>query len=205
MMAEKYWEGIAGFQITDDVRITIAGTASLLELGMDAARYFDRVTTILVAARPISVRKPHSGYVVDESESILSGQAWQDGRLVFSWSDVMADVQKPGNGHNVVIHEFAHHLDGLDGEMGGMPPIQSQALRARWKIAFPAALEELHRDIVQLRQPAIDPYGSASPAEFFAVVTENFFDAPYRLRARLPLIFEILKEYFRIDPIQFRI
>ncbi len=95
MVAEKFWEGVDGFEVTDEVKVTITAAASLLTLGLPEPYYFDRVETVIIYPRAIKNRKMHRGFFVDESETYFSGMAWQDGPLVFSWPNVMAGTE-PG-------------------------------------------------------------------------------------------------------------
>lgn len=202
MAAEKSWEGIDGFQITDEVKITISATASLLTLGLGQPFYFDRVQSILVYPGPIRNREMQRGYLVSHEESYYSGLAWQGGPLIFSWPNVINGSRRPGDGANVVIHEFVHHIDGLDGEMGGTPIIHSPELKARWESVFSRRYNELVRDLKNNHPPKIDEYAATNMAEFFAVASESFFDSPDRLYHNLPDVYEVLKDYFDLDPIQ---
>ena len=203
MVAEKYWEGVEGFAVSDEVKVTISAAASLLTLGLSGPYYFDQVHTIIVHPRAIKNRKMHRGMFVDESESYFSGMAWQNGPLVFSWPNVIAGTRQRGDGFNVVIHEFAHHIDGLDGEMGGIPIIESQELKQRWEDSFPKEFRRLQKMVETGGHSGIDPYAATNLAEFFAVSTETFFDSPRKLKSQFPEVYELLRAYFGLDPIKF--
>lgn len=203
MVAEKSWEAVKGFEINDEVKLTIAATASLLTLGLKEPFYFDRVSTILVHPDLIQNRAVQQGQLVSHETAYYSGLAWQGGPLVFSWRDALSGASRPGDGRNVIIHEFIHHIDGLDGEMGGMPIISSESLRHRWRHIFQQRFTELNEDLDCGRGPRIDSYAATSLAEFFAVSGENFFDSPSRLKHNLPDVYDLLREYFDIDPVQF--
>ena len=205
MSAEKSWEGINGFQVDDQVKVTISATASLLTLGLDRPFYFDRVQSILVYPGPIRNRQMQRGYLVSHEESYYSGLAWQGGPLVFSWPNVLRGSNRPGDGANVVIHEFVHHIDGLDGEMGGTPIIDSPELQDRWESVFHRRYQELVDDLASNREPRIDEYAATNLAEFFAVASENFFDSPQRLKHNLPDVYEVLQDYFDINPVEFHV
>ena len=103
----------------------------------------------------------------------------------------------------MIIHEFVHHIDGLDGEMGGTPIIDSDELRSRWESVFNHRYRELVDDIQSRRRPRIDEYAATNMAEFFAVASENFFDSPQRLQHNLPDVYDILEKFFDINPIEF--
>ena len=203
MVAEKSWEGVDGFKVNDEVKVTIAATASLLTLGLKRAFYFDRVETIIVYPGPIRNRKMQRGMIVTEDDGYFSGLAWQGGPLVFSWPHVLRGSQQPGDGQNVIIHEFVHHIDGMDGEMGGIPIIESNELRARWSSVLNRRYRELSEEIQQGRRTFIGEYAATNLAEFFAVASESFFDSPGILKTNWPDVYEILREFFDINPIEF--
>ncbi len=203
MAAEKNWEGVNGFETTDEVKLTISATAALLTLGLDSPFFFDRVESIIVYPGPIKDRQMTRGFLVSHEEAYYSGLAWQGGPLIFSWPNSLRGSRQPGDGRNVVIHEFIHHIDGLDGEMGGTPIIESEDLRNRWNTVFKRRYHELLSDLDSNRRPLIDDYATTSLAEFFAVAGESFFDSPQRLKENLPDVYDLLKEYFDIDPVEF--
>lgn len=204
MAAEKNWEGIDGLKITDEVKLTISATASLLTLGLESPFYFDRVESIIVYPGPIKDRQMTRGFLVSHEDAYYSGLAWQGGPLIFSWPNSLRGSRQPGDGTNVVIHEFIHHIDGLDGEMGGTPLIASEDLRTRWNRIFKHRYRELLDDLRSNRRPMIDDYAATNLAEFFAVAGESFFDSPQRLKDNLPDVYELLQEYFDIDPADFQ-
>ncbi len=203
MSAERIWEGTDGFSITTEIKTTIAGAASLLLLGQPQPYYFDRVPTIIVQPRTIQNRLIQPGMIVDPDNEFFSGQAWQNGPIVLAWPAVIAGTRESGNGRNVVIHEFAHHIDGLDGEMGGSPFIASKDLKSKWDFVFKRDFAQLVEDIRYRVPTKIDRYAGTNMAEFFAVSTEIFFDSPRFLRQQLPDVYDCLKEFFKIDSSQF--
>jgi Mlc titration factor MtfA (ptsG expression regulator) len=103
----------------------------------------------------------------------------------------------------VIIHEFIHHIDGMDGEMGGIPIIESDELRANWESVFKRRYEELLDDLASDRRPRLDDYAATNMAEFFAVAGESFFDSPGRLKHDLPDVYGLLQNFFDINPVEF--
>lgn len=197
-VAEKYWEGCNGLQISELMKLTIAGQASLLLLGTDDY-YFEGVRTLLIYPRSFR-RKSRQGWIVDEDQH-NAGEAWQGGPIVLSWADVRKG-NHAADGQNVVVHEFAHHLDGLDGEMGGSPPFDHADDQKRW-------YEVLQHEYQTLRQAAqagqwtlLDYYGATNQAEFFAVASEFFFELPVELQQAHPELYELLTRLYKIDPRQ---
>ncbi|CAH1385793.1 hypothetical protein NTGM5_160014 [Candidatus Nitrotoga sp. M5] len=63
--------------------------------------------------------------LVHHEKNVLSGEAWLRGSVILSWDDVERDIYHPQPGHNVVLHEFAHKLDGLNGVANGLPPLRN--------------------------------------------------------------------------------
>lgn len=197
LVTEKHWEGHSELDVDDEVRVTIAGTAGLMLLGVDDF-YFDNVRTIILFPHPVK-RKAQRGMLVDE-ETHHAGEAWQGGPIVLSWSDALWNARHPGNGHNLVIHEFSHALDGLDGEMGGNPVFPESALAERWETVCEREYRQLVRAAREGTETLLDPYGASNRAEFFAVVSETFFELPHDLRRWHPELFELLQAYYRLDP-----
>ena len=133
--------------MTNEIKLTISATAGLLTLGLEQPFYFDRVESIIVYPGPIKNRQLTRGLVVSHEEAYYSGLAWQGGPLVFSWPSALNGSRRQGDGANVVIHEFIHHIDGLDGEMGGTPIIDSDQLREQWRSVFEKRYNELLEDL----------------------------------------------------------
>lgn len=203
MVAEKHWDGVDGFELNDEIKVTIAATASLLTLGLRRPFYFDRVHSIIIHPGPIKNRQLRRGFLVSDDNEYYSGVAWQDGPLVFSWPNAQRGARRSGDGCNVIIHEFVHHIDGMDGEMGGTPIIESAALRSRWNSVFKRRYSQLVDDLNAGRRPLIRDYAATNLAEFFAVACESFFDSPQRLLRNMPDVFEVLQDFFDINPTEF--
>jgi Mlc titration factor MtfA (ptsG expression regulator)/Tfp pilus assembly protein PilF len=195
LVAEKTWVGCAGFQITDEVRVTIAAQACLLLLGFEAY-YFDQVTSILVYPGRFLAGDPSD--LTDGSEHRL-GEAHPDGPVVLSWWDACWDGRRHGN-RNLVIHEFAHQLAALGDPLVGRPPLDDPDLERSWQDVMEAEFARLTRDVEYDRPTLLDPYGASNRAEFFAVASECFFQQPVALRRDHPPLYQILAEFYRQNP-----
>ena len=195
---ERHWVGCRGLEVTDEIRATIAAQASILLLGVEGY-YFDRLPAILIY--PETFVRPHSAdeITVDEDAGAL-GESWQGGNIVLSWKSALAGGRDPHDGHNVVLHEFAHHLDSLDGEAGGHPPQPSQAAAQRWERVIRSEYDRLVQAVEDHEPTLLDPYGAENEAEFFAVATETFFERPAPMRGGHPALYEILKDFYEVDP-----
>ena len=200
LLAEKAWEGCKGLVLTDELRLTIAALAAVLLLGLRDESY-DNVLTILVYPEAFRAPEQHAiaPEVAMEGEGERLGEAHLRGPVILSWSDVEEDAAQPGFGQNLVYHEFAHQLDMNNGEADGVP-VLPRALRKRWQSVMAKEYERLCTAADRERDTLIDPYGATDEAEFFAVVTEAFFDQPLDLRTRHPKLYDLLREYYRVEP-----
>jgi Mlc titration factor MtfA (ptsG expression regulator) len=119
-----------------------------------------------------------------------------------------------GDGYNVVIHEFAHKLDMRNGEADGIPPLPPAIPRREWEDALLAAYDDFCARVDAARaragEPdefagetlAIDPYASESPGEFFAVLSEIFFETPDVPHREYPALYELFSRFYRQDPLK---
>lgn len=199
-LEEKTFEGAGGFTITDEVRVTIAAQACLLLLHRDTDVYPDLDTVVVYPSTYVVPETRREGPVVIEEESARLGESWQRGLVVLAWDAVRGTTANAHDGHNVVLHEFAHQLDAEDGVVDGAPALGERARYATWARVLGDEYGELIALIHAGRASDIDAYGATSPPEFFAVVTEMFFERPTRLRARHPELYETLKDFYRQDP-----
>ena len=200
-LAEKRFEGCGGLEVTGEMRLTIAAQACLLLLGRETG-YFPGMETIFVYPERFMVRDTsifEDGTVREEDDE-LTGESWMYGPVVLAWDEVLVSASGPGDGYNVVLHEFAHQLDAQTGEQNGMPPIRDAGLRERWREVMEKEYARLGREVARGLPTLIDEYALESPAEFFAVVTEVFFQRPRALRRRHPDLYGIMSRYYRYDP-----
>lgn len=213
---EKTFSGARGFEVTPLVRASIAAQACLPALTLGLGGYRDFVEIVVYPAQfRVARRHTDEAGVVHESEQWLAGEAMDGGPVVLSWEDVAPDANLAGA--SVVIHEFVHKLDMLDGEADGIPPLPP-GRRAAWIEAMEAAygdlcvrLDAIERTLPRHIDPEseaadpwyaelpLDPYAATDLAEFFAVSGEAFFVAPARLRAAWPPWHAQLAAFFRIE------
>jgi len=201
-LAEKEFGGCAGLEITDDIRVTVAAMACILLLHRET-NYFPLMHSVLVYPRHYfvpTVQELEGGIVAEETLD-YEGESWRRGPVVLSWADVLKDAADPDDGYNVVLHEFAHQLDSESGAEDGAPPIPDRSMASDWARVLGEAYRELIDDIEEGRPHFIDAYGTTSPAEFFAVVTELFFEAPAELKHYHPELYDRFKHYYRQDPV----
>ncbi len=198
MVAEKNWEGCGGLVLTDEHRVTIAAQIARMTIHFEED-YFDEVLSILLypAAYLARSQKQIAGGVIVEGSDGRLGEAWHRGPVILSWADVLDNVRDPFARRNVVIHEFAHQLDMRNGgHADGFPVIESSTAARRWSQVMPAAFEELQFQCQNRQSSILDCYGATSPAEFFAVASESYFESYDALEFQWPEVFELLDEFY---------
>ena len=196
---EKAIQGAGGMSVREDVRIAIAVQACMLILNLDLDYYRGWIEIIVYPDEFVAKYEyVDEAGVAHKVEEPMTGESWQHGPVILSW----ADAQQAGCGaaYNVVMHEFAHKLDMLNGEANGFPPLHSNMDRARWSHALSAAFDDFCRRVETGREIEIDDYASESPAEFFAVMSEAFFETPLTVRDRYPQVYTQFVQFYRQDP-----
>src|SRR6202022_604718 len=122
-LAEKRFEGCAGLNLTDEIRVTIAAQACLLLLHRKTD-YFPRLFTILVYPSFYSAeeRRPLDDNVWQEGKVTRLGETGRQlGSMVLAWDATKYGAADPSDGRNVVFHEFAHQLDYENYAADGVP------------------------------------------------------------------------------------
>jgi MtfA peptidase len=201
LVAEKTWVGCNGLHVTDEIRLTVAAETSLLLLGVTDHDYFRRVESILVYPDVFGSPNPEDGYEDDDlSEDERGGQAWYRGPVIVNWKDTLHEARNPDLGYNVVIHEFAHQLDFLDGETNGTPPLGSRAAEERWKAVMTRAFERHKLELNLGTETFFSEQAGDNEAEFFADAAEAFYCKPHELSDEDADVFDVLAGYFHLDP-----
>ena len=205
-VAEKHWEGLGGLEMSDEIKVTVAAQACLLILYLHHDLYRQVESILVYPSTMVAPQRPTSIFGVATSPPKgpmpILGQAFSRGPVILAWDAVRRGGENPRDGHNVVFHEFAHKLDMLSGNADGVPPLADRETYARWVEVFERAWAELHAAQDAGRRTFLDAYAGESPAEFFAVATEAFFDAPMTLRGEHRQLYEVLSDYFGQDPAQ---
>jgi MtfA peptidase len=204
-LAEKAFEGCGGLELTEEIRVTIAVQACFLLLHRETDMY-PGVDAILVY--PSAYRAPtqrNDGGVVIESNQTRLGESWTRGVVVLAWDHVKSGALRPSDGHNVVLHEFAHQLDSEGGAMDGAPDLGARERYGSWAQVLGHEFADLSRRLHTGRPSDIDAYGATSPAEFFAVITEMFFERPHAMKDHHPQLYDELAAFYRQDPASFNV
>lgn len=200
-LSHKQIAGGGDFKPDERIRLAVALQACLpiLNLGLDWYREF--VGVLIYPGSFVARRSRTDGMgVLHEYEDVLAGEAWQGGPVIVAWYEDPAEML----GLNPVIHEFAHKLDMLNGPPDGMPPLPAGLNRVTWHRVFQTAYDDFRRRVrvaeIHGQALEIDPYAAESPAEFFAVLSETFFETPLVLREEYPEVYEQLHHFYRQDP-----
>lgn len=198
-ISEKEWHGARGLILTQEIQLSIALQACLPVLQLGLSWYDDWVGIIVYDGDfviPREVTDEHG--IVHEYDDAVLGEAWEGGPVLLSWFG--AARHEDIDGINVVIHEFAHKLDMKSGVPDGLPPLHPGMSRGEWIAAFSAAFEDFGSRVDAGEDTELDPYASESPAEFFAVMSEVFFQTPRLLRQEYPAVYRQLSLFYRQDP-----
>ncbi|WP_395406989.1 zinc-dependent peptidase [Pseudoduganella sp. UC29_106] len=199
---QKKIVGCLDLEVSEEMRVTIAAQACLLLLNRPSKVYPALHTILLYPGAFVAGRQEVGpGGVITDTRQQMLGESWQDGRVVLSWEDVKRGAEDWSDGHNVVLHEFAHQLDSESGSNNGAPYLGSQESYRSWSQVLQRDFDALRRDAYFGRHDSVmDHYGATSPAEFFAVATETFFEKPWQLAERHAALFGELQKYYRVDP-----
>ena len=210
-VAEKAFIGCDALEITDEMRVTIAAQACLLILNRPRG-YYPNLRQILVYPGSFVVQREHTDHagVTHAGREVLAGESWSEGQVILSWRDTLQDAATPDDGRNVVIHEFAHQLDQETGTANGAPVLARREHYARWaqvmgaeyaKLQARAERPELCDEDLRDEDSLFDDYGATDPAEFFAVVSEVFFEQPQRMADQHPALYRELAQFYRLEPL----
>jgi Mlc titration factor MtfA (ptsG expression regulator) len=197
---DKNFFGSGGLEITDEMRLAVAGNACLLLLNREDPCFPGSATILLYPDTIVSQAVEYDGPIVRKSTSARLGESWHRGPVILSWADVLRGTDNPEDGQNVVIHEFAHKLDEENVSMDGLPVLHEHADYPEWARVMSEEFEELIKRVKRNRNKVLSGYGSTSPAEFFAVASEVFFEKGKRMKDRLPKLYALLEQYYGVDP-----
>lgn len=191
---DKSFEGCGGLELTEEIRVTIAGQACLLLLNRPGA-YYPKLSSVLVYPSTYVARDR------DGDESVRLGESWQTGAVVLAWDSARRGAANFADGKNVVLHEFAHQLDQEDGSADGAPILGAASSYAPWAEVFSKEFVRHCERVARGNKTILDDYGATNPAEFFAVATETFFEKPRQLSTHHYQLYAELRAFYRVDPL----
>jgi len=200
--AEKQFVGCSGFIINDEVKVTIAAQACLLLLNRQTD-YYPKLKQILVypAAFIVEQNRTDIAGVQSSQRNVLLGESWEYGKVVLSWHSTLEGAADPFDGSNVVIHEFAHQLDQEDGTANGAPPLTDITAYRSWSQTLGEEFKQLQHCAAHHKPSLFNYYGATNPAEFFAVISETFFERPADFYQQHQKLYQELSQFYHLDPI----
>jgi Mlc titration factor MtfA (ptsG expression regulator) len=198
---DKTFEGFQGLEVTDEMRVTIAGNACILLLNRPHDQYANFSTIYLYPSTFVSQHESYDGLVQSVGRQARLGESWHRGPVVLSWDSALAGSRDIKDGHNVILHEFAHKLDDADGAVDGAPILHQRSQYTSWARVMRREFEQLQRQASHGARTLLDHYGASAPEEFFAVLVETFYEKPRQLRDRHPELYEEMRKCFHVDPL----
>lgn len=198
---DKQFVGCAGLEISDEIRVTVAAQACLLILNRDSDQYSKLRSILVYPSTFVATRQVADELgLVSTQHTAMLGESWSDGKVVLAWDNVESGVCNLGDGQNVVLHEFAHQLDSESGATNGAPVLRTRGAYKSWAQVFSQEFEELQQLASRGHDSLIDHYGATNPAEFFAVVTETFFECPKQMQRNHSELYQELSDFYQVDP-----
>lgn len=199
---EKRFEGCGGLEMTDEIRVTIAAQACILLLNRRTKCYPRLLSILVYPSAYVAKEVERAGSTEVADVQVRLGESWQHGAVVLSWDSVMGGASDVRDGHNVVLHEFAHQLDQEDGAPDGTPILEQRSRYLTWGRVLSRDYKELQEKARRGRRTVIGHYGASNPAEFFAVLTETFFEKPEQLKEKHPALYDEVKDFYKVDPLE---
>jgi MtfA peptidase len=200
-IATTRFEGCNGLELTESMVLTVAAQACLMVLNREGDPYPKLKSVFLYPTTFSSVqtRQDEIG-VVTEGLVHRLGESWENGTVVLAWDSVAQGARNPRDARNVTLHEFAHQLDHENGDTDGAPSLPDHEAYRSWARVFTENYADFLKLLENGKRGLLDPYGATAPAEYFAVVTETFFEKPFQLQKRYPELYNQLKGFYGLDP-----
>lgn len=199
-LGDKVFVGCEGLEITDEIRLVIAANACMLLVNKRKKNFPGFETIFVYPNTYIAKNVSYNGLVEVHEDSTRAGESWYRGPIVLSLTDVVRGSHNERDGHNVVLHEFAHKLDEENGVMDGLPVLRESAHYKEWAEVLTQEYDEFLERVERGKNKVIDEYGAVSAVEFFAVATESFFEKSAQMKKRLPELYQQLQTFYGLDP-----
>ena len=193
-----------GLDVTDEMKVIIGFYACLLLLHVKGANCYENLQTIIIYPTAVAVNNIHNnGGIYTKEQFVIDGQSTSD-TVVLIWHEARREAYHLRHNSNVIIHEFAHEIDFLDGEIDGVPPIEQSKYHEWTQVLFSdyEKLSEVTRKNRDWgRYKLLGSYAATNKAEFFAVVTERFFESPHHLKRTFPELYNEFESFYNTDTI----
>jgi len=197
---EKEFHGFEGVEINDEIRVTIAAQACLLLLNRKT-NYYPKLKSIYVYPEAFVTKHESrdAAGILQSKPRVLSGESWELGKVVLSWKHSKQGAVVFNDGHNVVIHEFAHQLDQETGIANGAPFLKRTSNQC-WSEVLSKEFKNLQAEARRGERSLLDHYGATNPAEFFAVASEVFFERPNEMKKQHSKLYAQLQNFYQVNP-----
>ncbi len=204
-VATTFFEGCGGLELTNEMILTVAGQACTLIVNHPGPPYPNLKTVLLYPSSFSSIKEgfDHRGIPTKERITRL-GESWSNGTVILAWDSVASGARNLFDGRNVTFHEFAHQLDQGKRPERRSPCSPNSASLSHWAEVLNEGFEKLIDKAERGKRSVMDHYGATNRAEFFAVATECFFEKPRQMVKKHPKVYTVLKEYYRLDPLEWR-
>jgi len=197
----KNIQSVDGSELSREFHIFTAAHATLMLLNLPHELVFEELTNIYITPssyveedNPVH---PLTGRPIYEERI---GELRSRGPMLLSRESLELLFKRPVKKHNLIVHEFAHALDQMDGHFDGTPKLSSEQDYKEWGRVMGEEFIKLRQRLAKHRSSPINPYAATNEAEFFAVLSEHFFSAPHDLERHFPELFAILLDFYRLDP-----
>ena len=190
-----------GLEVTEEMKVIIGFYACLLLLHVEDAHCYENLQTIIIYPTAVAIESiQNNGGIFTKEQFMIDGQSAND-TVVLIWHDARHEAYHLRH-NNVIVHEFAHEIDFLDGEIDGVPPIEKSKYHEWTNVLF-GDFEKLSEVALKNRDwgkyKLLGSYAATNEAEFFAVVSERFFESPHALKRDFPELYNELKSFYNID------
>lgn len=197
---EKQFIGCDGLEVSDEMRVTVAGLACILLLNRQTTYFAGFSTVMMYPDAYVATEVVFDGQLEVRRKVVRAGESWHRGPVVLSWKDVLRGAANVGDGYNVVLHEFAHKLDEENNGTNGLPVLTERGQYGEWALVLGREYESLESRAAHGKNKVLHAYGLTSPPEFFAVATESFFEKSVAMKKKLPDLYEQLRLFYCLDP-----
>ena len=199
---DKRFYGFDGLEVDDEMRLTVAGNACVLLLNRSNDHYSNFTSIYLYPSTFVAQHTTYDGVVQSIGHQARLGESWHRGPLVLAWDAVLHGTRDIKDGHNVVLHEFAHKLDDADGRVDGAPILEQRSQYTSWARVMRREYMQLQEQAGRRARTVMDHYGATAPEEFFAVLVETFYEKPRQLKKRHPELYAEMQKCFEVDPLE---
>ena len=188
-LVEKRITGI-GTPVDDACRVLVAASAVIPTFGLPSWEW-ENVNEVLVYPGAFATDWRGRG---DGQHAVgVVGDQELRRTMVLSKPHLVEGFRRARDGQNVGIHEFAHLVDWMDGQVDGVPRrLLEPAAAHGW-----AELVRREMQAIAQKRSMLSDYAGTQPSEFFAVASETFFEKPAELREKHPEVYAVLERIYR--------